>query len=299
MLALAAALVWVSVSGGGARLEASAADPITRTVHVTAIDRQGVPVLDLAASDFVVKENGKEREVVRASLASAPMQVALLIDDNGTGLFRSAASSFVQRLLGRAVFSISVITGQTMRLVDYTADTAKLQAALNYLVARPATPDGGQLLAGIYEAARELDRREAPRPVIVVMTVGGPEHSTMPGDYVLRQLRDSGASLNVFAVSNAALRAATPIDRPSTLLDTIVNIEQVLGDGPPMSGGRRDEITATPGGIRGVAALAEELSNQYSLSYVLPEGVKPSEKLSVSVKRRGVQLRAPSRIPAG
>ena len=43
--------------------------------------------------------------------------------------------------------------------------------------------------------------------------------------------------------------------------------------------------------------LGDELMHQYLVTYTLPDGVKPSEKLSVSVKRKGVTLRAPTRIP--
>jgi len=39
------------------------------------------------------------------------------------------------------------------------------------------------------------------------------------------------------------------------------------------------------------------LKRQYVIEYTLPDGVKPSERLSVTVKRKGVTLRAPTRVP--
>ncbi|MEO7190147.1 MAG: hypothetical protein ABI051_03755 [Vicinamibacterales bacterium] len=270
--------------------------PVVRTVYVMASDQKSSPVLDLAPADFLIKENGKSRDVITAQLSNRPMQIALIIDDNGTGLFRTAVAGFIQRLLGEAVFAVSVVNGQAMKLVDYTADVSRLQSAIHFLGARPATPDGGQLLSAIYEAARELQRREAPRPIIVALTVGGAEHSTMQAHYVLNQLRDSRASLNVFSVAGSSLRAVVPVDRPSVLLETSINIDEVLGDGPALSGGWREEIAPTAGNVRGLRTLAEALSHQYEVSYLLPEGVRPSEKVAVSVKRPGVQLRAPSRI---
>jgi hypothetical protein len=47
----------------------------------------------------------------------------------------------------------------------------------------------------------------------------------------------------------------------------------------------------------GLQRLAEDLIDQYEITYSLPAGVKPSDKLSVSSKRKGVSLRAPNRIP--
>ena len=43
-----------------------AAAPAERTVYVTVVDGNGVAVTDLTAADLVVKEGGKEREIVKA-----------------------------------------------------------------------------------------------------------------------------------------------------------------------------------------------------------------------------------------
>ena len=43
--------------------------------------------------------------------------------------------------------------------------------------------------------------------------------------------------------------------------------------------------------------VADELLHQYSVTCVLPQGVKPGDKLSVSAARKGVKLQAPARLP--
>jgi hypothetical protein len=43
--------------------------------------------------------------------------------------------------------------------------------------------------------------------------------------------------------------------------------------------------------------VASELLNQYEVSYTLPAGAKPSDRLQVTAKRKNVVLYAPSRIP--
>src|SRR5437763_8511020 len=91
-----------------------------RRVYVSALDNNGIPVDGLTAADFTVKEGGKPREIVRAEPALARMQIAILVDDNGTGLFRVAVARFIEALIGRAEFSISTVTGQMLKLVDYT-----------------------------------------------------------------------------------------------------------------------------------------------------------------------------------
>jgi VWFA-related protein len=274
----------------------AAADQQARRVYVTAADGKGAPVTDLTAADFTVKEGGKATEIVKVGPATGLIQIAILVDDNGTGIFRYAVGKFIESLLGRAEFSISTVTGQLLKLVDYTTSTQALSEAIGKLLARPANNDGGQLLDSIAETAKELDRRNAPRPVILALTVGGEEHSTLPAHHVLDVLRQSGASLNVITVVNNTMRSQSNPQTAGALLGENMNLNEVLGDGPKQSGGRRDEIIAAAGVASGLEQLAEALKTQYLIEYSLPAGAKPSDKLSVSVKRRGVSLRAPTKI---
>ncbi|HXW04989.1 MAG TPA: hypothetical protein VD833_07150 [Vicinamibacterales bacterium] len=290
-------VVAISVSGSGPQSQAASAQSTPRIVYVSVSDADGVPVSDLSVEDFVVKEGGKEREVTRARIGDTPMQVAIIVDDNGTGIFRYGLTRFVERLEGRAEFSLSTVTGQMFKVVDYTSSLPAIQRGIVTLAARPATNDGGQLLAGIHETAKELRRREARRPVIVVLTVGGEEHSTLRASYVLDALRDSRASLNVLTVARSMLRTSAAVTRPSALLEESLNLGEVLGDGPKQTGGRRDEIVASAGMLSGLQQLAEELAMQYVVEYSLPAGVRPSEKLSVTLRRSGLTVRAPTKVP--
>lgn len=275
----------------------AALEPQTRRVYVTASGAKGAPVTDLTAADFAIKEGGKAREIVKVAPATGLIQIAVLVDDNGTGIFRYAVGKFIESLLGRAEFAVSTVTGQMLRLVDYTTSGQSLSEAIGKLNARPATNDGGQLLDGISETAKELERRKAPRPVIVALTVGGVEHSTLPAHHVLDNLRQSGASLHVITVVNSTLRSQSNPTTAAGLMEENMNLSEVLGDGPKQSGGRREEIVAAAGVVSGLQQLADALKTQYLIEYSLPEGVKPSDKLSVSVKRRGVSLHAPTKIP--
>ncbi len=191
----------------------AAPQPPTRTIYVSATDRNGASVPDLAGPDFAVKEGGKAREVLQAGPATRPMKIAIVIDDNGTGIFRYGVGRFIQRLHGRAEFALSTVAGQFLKVVDYTANGQELGDALAQLVARPGTADGGQLLEGIYETAKDLERRKTDRAVIVVLTVGGEEHSPLPAHHVLDQLRKSGAALHVVSVSSSALRSMAAVQQ--------------------------------------------------------------------------------------
>jgi VWFA-related protein len=290
----------VAVLLSGALLAAQAPAPPdpaqTRTIYVTVTDRSGLPIEDLTPDDFTIKEGGKEVDVTEARIASEPLQISLIVDDNGTGIFRSALARFVQRLAGHAVMALSHVVGQTMKLVDYTPDPQPVLKGIATLGARPGSPDGGQLLEGISEAAIELKKREAARGVIVALTVGGEEHSTATSEFVLDQLRRSGAALHVFSVESALRGTIAATAR--NLLQENMHLNRVLGDGPKQSGGRHQSIVAAPGFIQSLQELATELIGQYQVTYTLPPGAKRSDRLNVSVRRKGLSVLAPSKVPS-
>jgi len=291
-------LTVLSVAGLSAVTPRQAAthEGVTRAVYVSVLDKNDVPVTDLGPNDFVVKEGGKARDVVEAGMANVPLRIALLVDDNGTGIFRYGVVKFIERLQGRAEFALSTVNGQNQKLVDYTADVNLLTAAIGQLTARPGTNDGGQLLEGIFETAKDFQKRPTRRPVIVVLTVGGEEHSTLPAHHVLEELLKSGAALHVFAINSAAIRPTAAVSRPGALLEENMNLSEVLGDGPKQSGGKREEIVAAPGVVVGLQQLAEALRTQYAVSFSRSDPPKSGDKISVSVKRSGLTVRAPMKL---
>jgi hypothetical protein len=74
------------------------------------------------------------------------------------------------------------------------------------------------------------------------------------------------------------------------------NLGQVLGDGSRESGGRHDQVISTTL-VPVFEQLAGELLNQYEITYVKADNEKPNDKIAVSAKRKGLTVRAPSRIP--
>ena len=164
---------------------------------------------------------------------------------------------------------------------------------------------GAQLLETIQDATKHV-RREGTRPVIVVVRVGGEASTTLSGKFVLEQLRKSGAILYVISTVGAQRPAPSQARqgisteqaqlRDDEEVESALNLGRVLGDGSRESGGRHDQVLSTTL-IPTLEQLADELLNQYVLTCVLPDGVRPTDNLSVSLKRKGVTVRAPSRLP--
>ena len=88
-------------------------------------------------------------------------------------------------------------------------------------------------------------------------------------------------------------------DKPADLLEHQLDINRVLGDGPKQTGGRRVEIGGLGGTIPELQSVAAQLKQQYLITYLVPAGEKLNQRLSVSSKRRGITVRAPSRGARG
>lgn len=251
---------------------------VTRQVYISAVDSTGAQVTDLTAAEIAVKEDGKDRPVASLQPAVAPMQVAILVDDSGLGAFQSGVAQFLQMNLGRGQFSITLLNPQASPVVDFTADVASLKNALGRLGRRARIqPDGDQMLDAIGRAAKTLERRKAERAVILALTLaGGQPDSVEPRD-VLSAIRSSGAMLNVVHVIGAELG-------------------MVMGDGPKQSGGRIEQAGTGDAIPVALIRIANSLQQQYLLTYTLPDGVKPSDRLTVSTSRTGITLTAPTRI---
>jgi len=279
-VAIALAGLGVTFSGRVSAIENSAARADqTRAVYFSAIDAKGAAVTDLTAADLSVKEGGKDRAISSVKPATEPMTVAILVDDQGSGAFQGALGQFLQTTLGHAQFAISMLNPQPTRLTTYTGDVDALKAALARLGQRGRlTPDGEQMIEGIGEVSRELRQKKAVRPVVLVLTISGETALSDRADPVLNDLRDSGASLNV-------------------LYYTGIELGKVLGDGPKQSGGMIQQAATGPAIPAALMKITDNLMHQYVLTYTLPDGVKPSEKLSVATSRKGLTLIAPSRIP--
>ena len=283
---------------------AAARQPESRTLYVTALDRDGRPVTDLQAADFAVKVGNKTLEVTRAEAAQMPLRIAVIVADAGTGGFQQGLGNFMQKLLGHAEFSLISVIVQPEVVVDYASEGAVLRDGLRRLGPR-GRQAGAQLMEAIREAAGTV-RRDGRRPAILVLRVGGEAITPLSGNEVRDQVRKSGALLHVVSTLGAQRTPASSA-RPGISSEqaqmqdndtatSILNLGQVLGDGARESGGRHDQVVSTTL-VPAIERVADELLLQYALTCQLPQGTKPTDKLAVSTTRKGVKLQAPARLP--
>lgn len=273
---------------------AAAKEAITRTVYVTVTDDKGTKVSDLTAANFKVKEGGKDREVVKAGPATAKPRLALMVEEKliGDSQTRLGLFEFVKRMANLAEMSLVTIGLRNNTLVPFTSDANLLLKAINELSlnAQPTS----NLTECIADMAKAFQKDKPERPVMVVVALSGGQAGGPSANSVLNEVRQSGATMHVVSFGSAA--ANNNSNNISTMGDESYR-EQVLGDGAKHSGGRRTEVVTTGAIPKALQQVADDLAAQYAISYVLPDGVKLDKRVSVSLDRKNLTLRAPSGMP--
>jgi len=270
---------------------AASTAPVNRTVYVTVTDRQGAPVTDLTPADFVAKEGGKEREIVKAEPATARIRLALAVEERLTpdSAIRLGIFEFVKRMVNAAEISLITVGLANSTIVDYTSDPGLLVGAINKFTLNASRESN--LSEGILELAETFAKNRPERPAIVVVAIGGGQAS-VDSRTVLDKLAQSGATMHAATLTGGGIGAG-PVGR----LSDESGRDQVLGDGPKQAGGRQIDVNATAVIPKALQQVADDLLAQYAITYVLPDGVKPNKRFNISTKRRGLTLRAPSQIP--
>ena len=270
--------------------QAPATDGRTRDIYVSVVDGKGAAVTGLTAKEFTVREDGVAREVLRAVPATAPLDLVLLVDDSQAATsaipyLRDGLARFVERLKGRAAIGLVTFGERPTSITERTTDTAALEKGIKRIFARPGS--GAYLLDGLIEVSRGFRKRDVQRPVIVAIATEGIEFSNAQYQRVLDELYASGATLHVLAIGSPS----------GSQSDEIRNKNLTVAEGTEATGGRREQLLTELAIPDALSKLADELLNQYVVTYGRPEALVPPEKVQVGVTRPGLTARARTRLP--
>lgn len=290
-LAFVPALTVVCAVAGGRELVAQAGLR-ERTIFVSAVDGRGDPVDGLGVSDFLVTEDGRQREVLRVSPAVEAIDIALLVDTSASAEraispIRDGVRGFIAQVaVGNQIALIGLADRPTI-LVDYTSSQERLTQGTGRLFAMNGS--GMTLLDAIVEVAGGLRRRETPRAVIVPVITNGVEFTNRYARDVIAAVRAAGAALHAIVVGHLPIGSTEERERAIT-----------LDAGTRDTGGQHVTLLTESAIEQALLRLARELTSQYKVVYGRPESLIPPDKIEARSARPGVTMRgAPMRGQAG
>lgn len=286
-------------------LDAQGARKDEKHLFVTALDRDGTPIVGMTAEHFVVRESGRDRPVLSVEPLRTPMHVAVLVDTSvASGApdepFRAAVVGFIERLAAGNHVAVYSFGDRASRAAAFTQDAVQLRSATTALFGW--AHQRSSLIDAIDLALGDLRAVESPRPVIVAITSESPEASGGTAGAVIKRLIAQSVAFHSISLASAtgsgeASGVTSDIPRKSQRLGAMIAAgegdrerNQVLRQGTAATGGGRQRVTSTLALGSALARTTNELANGYKVTFARP-GFARMQDLEVGVMLEGVTLR--------
>ena len=258
--------------------------PRERTMYVSAVGAKGEPVAGLGADDFIIREEGAAREVLRVTRAIEPLDIAILVDNGAASegvipRVREGLTAFTGAMAKGNQIAIVGLADRPTILVDYTQSLTRLHQGIGLLW--PQTQAASTLLDAVYEISRGLGRRDAPRAVMVLVVTDGADFANRQFAQVAHEVRQANVAIHVITVGSFAA-----LDD-----DEVRNRARLLSETTRVSGGQRVNLLTPTAVPQALERLGRELSSQYKVVYGRPDSLIPPEKIAVSARRPEVTMR--------
>jgi VWFA-related protein len=228
------------------------------TTAVTVRDRNGRFVPNLAASDFVVEEDGHRQTLARFTSERTPVSVAVAIDtsENVRGEPMQATRAAVQRFTEaglRPDDEIALVSFNHLANVvaNWTRDRTRLRASLDALVPSGSTA----VYDAVFKTMSLYPARSLERAAMVVISEGADSASDMTPTLLKQQL--SGTDLFLYWIA---------LDRVDTRPSRRIN-PLTLAEIAAQGNGYSDVIHGSADLDAALTRVADELDHQYTLSY--------------------------------
>jgi hypothetical protein len=272
----------------------SAQRAVTRSVWVSVVDTGGRPALDLTPADFQVTENGAKRDVIRATLGSAPMRIVLMVDSStpvGKMIndVKTALTAFADTLPAHHEVAFISSGGQIRVRTRPNDNRDKLLAE----VARFSSEGGANAFLDTLLEADKRFLRTAPEqwPAFVIVTTDNGDTRREPDVVTYNKfmndfLARGGAA---HAVILAGTQTGPVTDLVTNLVDNVGGLRQTLNTSNSLPARMKD--------------IAERLDidhrimmNRYEIAYAGDPKISAAN-VNVSLSRDDLRLQMSTRRP--
>ncbi len=246
-----------------------------RILLATVVDTAGRTHVDFGVDDFVVSEDGRQRDVIDVHIADYP--VVVLVDDGNAGalaVMKSAAGRFITRIGARPVATAALSSGSGM-VTDFSDNREQVLDRLARIT--PGVNDAAVTLATVARAAQLLRETGAPFSAIVIVSASVIDAALRVRGELLPIILESGAAVHVVAWRLS--------DRDGTTSET-PDMLRVLAD---QSQGQHTAIFSAASYNVALDRLADRLAAEMMVEFVVPGGSKPGD-VRIGVRRPGTRV---------
>lgn len=260
-------------------------------VFVSVVDKQGAPVTDLTPADFSIKEDGRTREVLKVEPATAPMQIALLVDTSEAMAravpdLRAALKAFADRIWAQSPdtqIALYTFGDRPTMQADFSSSAQLLARQIDRLFSTPGS--GAYFIDAVVDVAGVLEKRGGDRSIILAyVDENGPEFSNRRNDQAFKAVSEAHASLWSVTRQGFSNNTATPENRERAI---------VIGDVGTRSGGRTSNVFDSNAIHTRMDDVASQLLGALAITYGRPESLIPPERLEVKVTAPDLRVAAP------
>jgi Ca-activated chloride channel family protein len=270
-------------------------------LSVTARSKQGGFVRGLTKNDFRVLEDDVEQEIINVIQEAVPVKVVLLIDTSGSTRYsqsaiRRAALRFAESLESEDKVAIITFNDAPRLILNWSNDLEKVKLALESIYAKGPTVMNDALFVTFDDLLRNVEGRKA----VILLTDGIDYGTSVSFDEALDLAVRSEAmvyvasKLDEYWAAAIAARAQRGLLAPKELSDAyIIGVKRSLQRMSDMTGGRVLDAKAFSSLTDVYEAVAEELRNQYYISYVPSNLMRDGKyrRIEIRSRRAGVVTR--------
>ncbi len=268
-------------------------------IPVSVFDEHGSPVLDLNPADFRVYEDGIAQKIRSLGIDRNPVSVVLVLDASATveqeiKKIKQAARDFVAALSKEDRFSVISFSDSAVLALDWTDNGKKVQKALRNLEPGIRTALYDAMFMAAQDQLLGIDGRKA----IILLTDALNNQSRVTFRQAAQAIIQSQAPLYVVS-KTLIVRQAAKTQRRVLWLNNIY--KRLTGDGNyvdeffEQKEREMSELAEKTGGRclfppnfneigAAYSEIAEELKNQYYMTYVTNQVMVPASYHSIRVE---------------
>lgn len=264
-------------------------------LSVNARSVSGGFVKNLTKEDFLVFEDGRLQKIVNFYSQQVPVKVVLLIDASGSTRFnqvdiRNAAMEFVKSLGPEDQVAVITFNDQVKLILDFTNKMSDIRLALESIYAKGSTV----LNDAVYVTFDDLLKNVEGKTAVILLTDGIDTGSMVSFESAMNLALRSDTVVYVASKVDEYRQGAIEARRqysahgqliPKQLQDDfIVSRKALLQRLADLTGGRLLDTFAFYSLTNVYQQVAEELRNQYYISYTPTNSARDGSWRSIDLK---------------